>query len=449
MRPGGCRALPSAVLLLFFLPARPALAQGNGDGLPFEPYGPPLPASLPSVTAVESVEPPSAPFGAPGEVVFSGASGVGGSYTGWSNSQASTTQLTFSPGADVFFARNLSAGLAMSFAYGDGKGYGSDGSLVDTTATTLSGGPRLGYDVALGSAVSWYPRFTLGFEWVTQQVRVVSGGSASTASSALGYPLTTRAGPWLSLDLPLLLHLAPHAFFGFGPQFFQEFGAAQGGPNIGGQRTSVGGAFVVGGWVGGQDPPVPADASPPIVPAKRFGSAGQVIFTSEITVQGAWLVYAGSGSTQSSVSVSPGIDFFPTDHLSLGAGVGGSYSGSTGIDATTSAQVTFEQTAGWFAPRIGVDLPFSSRVSFYPRAYVGFGVESQDEKSAGTENKNSQNYVWVALYAPLLVHPASHVLVGFGPMVSRNLTRTFTFPAGTAQNQSTNAGASLMVGAWL
>jgi hypothetical protein len=112
--------------------------------------------------------------------------------------------------------------------------------------------------------------------------------------------------------------------------------------------------------------------------------------------------------------------------------------------------VTFQQTSGWFAPRVGLDLPLGGAVSFYPRAYLGFGVETQDEKSAGTENTNSQNYVWVALYAPVLVHPASHVFAGFGPSASYDLSRTFTFPGGSSvSNKSTSVGASFLVGAWL
>ncbi len=81
---------------------------------------------------------------------------------------------------------------------------------------------------------------------------------------------------------------------------------------------------------------------------------------------------------------------------------------------------------------------------------MGFGAAAQDEKSGGSENTNTQSYVWVALYAPLLVHPASHVFVGFGPTLSRNLTRTVTFPGGqTLQNPSSSVGAGFLVGAWL
>jgi hypothetical protein len=399
----------------------------------------------------KTVEPPSAPFGAPGEVFFSGASSLGGSYTWWDASQATHLSLTFSPGIDVFVARNVSVGGTAQIAYADGRGYGADSSLIETRATTFSAGPRVGYNVPLGSLVSFYPRLTVGFEWTQQQEQLVSGSSISVSGSPLGYPTTTRAGPWIGADLPLLLHVAPHAVLGFGPTFFQEFGDAQGGPDVGGQRTSVGAAFVVGGWIGGQDPPPPPpDAEPPVVPAKPFGSRGQMLLTSEILLQGSWLRYAGSGSSQANVGVSPGIDVFATDHFSFGASVGGSYGWSSGVDPTTGDAVTFQQASAWFEPRIGVDLPLSAAVSFYPRASVGFGVASQDEKSAGSENTNSQNYVYVALYAPLLVHPASHVFVGFGPTLTRDVTRTFTFPGGqTAQNPSSGVGAGLVVGAWL
>lgn len=457
MRGGPWRAAVMMGVLVPLVP-RPASAQADDSRL-FEAGAVGAPedrkpwqkAPDPAVAEPRTVEPPSAPFGAPGEVFFSGASSLGGSYGWWDASQAQQLSLTFSPGLDVFVARNVSVGGTVQIAYSDNRGYGADGSLVETRATTLSAGPRVGYNVPLGSLLSIYPRFTVGFEWAQQKEQLVSGSSISISGSALGYPSTTRAGPWVGADLLLMLHVAPHAEVGFGPTFFQEFGDAQGGPDVGGQRTSVGAALVVGGWVGGQDPPLPPpDAQPPVVPAKPFGSRGQVLLTSEILLQGSWLRYAGSGSSQASIGVSPGIDVFATDHFSFGASVGGSYGWSSGVDPTTGQAVTFESTSGWFAPRLGVDLPLSATVSFYPRATVGFGAAAQDEKSAGSENTNTQSYVWVALYAPLLVHPASHVFAGFGPTVSRDLTRTFTFPGGqTAQNPGSNVGAGLVIGAWL
>jgi hypothetical protein len=457
MRRGQWRAVAIVVVLLLLV-SRQASAQAD-DARLFEAgaIGGPEDARQwrkppdPVVAEPKTVEPPSAPFGAPGEVFFSGASSLGGSYTWWGASQATQLSLSLSPGIDVFVARNVSVGGTVQIAYSDTRGYGADGSLVETRATTFSAGPRVGYNVPLGSLLSFYPRLTVGFEWAQQQEQLVSGSSISISGSALGYPTTTRAGPWIGGDLLLLLHMAPHAVLGFGPKFFQEFGDAQGGPDVGGQRTSVGGAFVVGGWIGGQDPPrPPPDAQPPVVPAKPFGSRGQVLLTSEILLQGSWLRYAGSGSSSASVGVSPGIDVFATDHFSFGASVGGSYGWSSGVDPTTGEPVTSQQTSGWLEPRIGVDLPLSPAVSFYPRASLGFGVTSQDEKSGGSENTNSQTYVWVALFAPLLVHPASHVFVGFGPSVSRDLTRTVTYPGGqTVQNPGSSVGAGLVIGAWL
>jgi hypothetical protein len=60
------------VAVLLLSPGR-ALAQGSGDFLmPGELYGPPRPAPPPPAPLeARTVEPPTAPFGSPGEVVFS------------------------------------------------------------------------------------------------------------------------------------------------------------------------------------------------------------------------------------------------------------------------------------------------------------------------------------------------------------------------------------------
>ncbi len=445
--------LLSALLVLSTTPAR---AQGSGDYPSlFDPGAmrdppPPKPPASPPPEEPRVVEPPSAPFGAPGEVVFSGASSLDASYRWYESSLARSGAVSFSPGLDVFVARNVTVGGGITVSYADFRGYGADSSLVETSTTTLSAGPRFGYNVALGSALSWLPRVTIGFEWSRQQEQVVSGASASIVASALGYPTTTRTGPWLSLDLPLLWHVAPHAFLGFGPTFFQEFGPAQGGPDVGGQRTSVGASFLVGGWTGGRAPIPPVPADPPARTAKAFGSAGQVLLTSEFGLAGSWLRYEGSGSSQTQLSASPAIDYFIGDHVSAGLGFNASTVSSSGVDPTTGSKVDYQSTSGSVVLRFGVDLPLGRWLSFYPRAYFGAGAGSIDESSAGAENKSSQTFAWAALYAPLLVHPASHFFAGFGPSITRDLARQVSFPSGASeQNLGTTIGVGLLVGAWL
>jgi hypothetical protein len=430
----------------------PGIAAAQGDDWYFTepPPGsrpPPSPPEPPAPTATE-VRPPR--FGAPGEVAISGTSGIGASYTTYDGSQASSLSASFGPAFDVFVARNVSLGLSAGVSYGDSRGYGADGSLVDTTATSLSGAVRVGANVPISSLLSFWPRLLLGFEWVHQSVQTVSGATDSTTASALGYPTTTRSGPWGEVVLPLTLHVAPHLFASFGPSVFHEFSDAQGGPDVGGERTTVGAYLDVGGWFGGRRDTAgdAAGEEPPVIPLRRFGSARDLVITNAFVLQGFWTSYAGSGSTATSVTLTPGLDYFVADHVSLGISLGGSYNGSSGIDATTGNSVTFSHHSFSVAPRFGVDIPMGAYVSFWPVASLGIGGGSYAESEGTKSDDYSDSFISVSLYAPLLVHPASHFFVGLGPSVSHDLTNSISYPdsSATPQNRSTTVGAGLLVG---
>lgn len=411
----------------------------------------PAPAPMPEPPPEPNAsEPVPARFGAPGEVVIGGTSSVGASHTGYDSSDASVLSLSFGPALDLFVARNVSLGLSGGASYADSRGYGADGSLVDTTTTSGTGAVRVGVNLPLSGSLSFWPRALLGFEWVKQSVQAVSGSTTSTTGSALGYPTTTRSGPWGEIVLPLTLQVAPHLFASFGPSVFHEFSDAQGGPDVGGQRTTIGAFLEVGGWFGGgrgSPPPDEAGETPPTtVGFRRFGSARGVVISNAFVLQGSWTSYAGSGTTSTSISVGPGVDYFVADHFSIGLSFTGSYTNSTGIDSTTGNQVTYSHSSFGVAPRVGVDLPMGGSVSFWPVASIGFGAGSYDETEGASSDKYNDSFTWVSLYAPLLVHPASHFFVGFGPSVSHDLSRNITFAASSTTNRSTTVGAGLLVG---
>jgi hypothetical protein len=436
--------------ILGFFPAR-AGAQAEEDDYfhPFESEA--IGATLrrqPPAQEPPAREPAAPPFGARGEAVMTGASAIGVSSTQWDNSQASSFSLIFAPGADYFVAHNLSIGVSLDLAYGDGKGYGADSSVVETRTTTVSGGPRVGYNVPLGNAWSFFPRLTVGFEYVQRQESLVSGNTFSIPGSPLGYPSSTEFGPYVSLDLKLLVHPKPHFFVGFGPSIFHEFGHVQGGPDVGGERTTASAGVVVGGWFGGPAvEPLPADVEPQPPPTtRRFGERGEVVLTSELSLSGSWTGYAGTSSSSTSFSFGPGLDYFAVSRFSIGFYAWGSAYGSTGIDAATGAQVTYSSSGDGFAPRIGVDIPLGDLLSWYPQASIGLGEEHWDETAGGGQNKHDEHWISAGLYAPLLVHAAPHVFAGFGPSASQDLMRT---DQANYSNRSTNLGASLVVGGWI
>ena len=234
-----------------------------------------LPGTMTGVVEAPSppldVETPS--FARRGQIVVSGDSSIGLSTSSFSGSSATHASAFFAPSLAYFIARNVSVGLAVDASYFDSKGYGADGSLVETKTTSLSVGPTLGLNVPLGERFSWYPQLTVGFEWTSATEHIVEGASLSVAVSPLGYPSTTELGPYVSLYAPFLLHAADHFFFGFGPGFFRDFGSVSGGPNVGGQRTELFTDFVVGGYWGGQPgPAAPSRSTAPATPLRRGGA---------------------------------------------------------------------------------------------------------------------------------------------------------------------------------
>jgi len=297
-----------------------------------------------------------------------------------------------------------------------------------------------------------FPRVTLGFEWARTEESVVSGQSLSVAGNPVGYPTTTRSGPYAILYVPVLVHPAPHFFIGGGPSLFRDFGSVQGGPDIGGQRTRVGVAAVVGGTWGGSLPVTPAlapDETPPVRP-RRFGEAGEFVFDAEIDVSLLSTTYDGTQSSSLSFGLQPSFDYFVADHVSLGVAPFLTYSQISGVDAATGARVQTTATGAGIEPRVGYHVPLASWLSWYPRAGLAFGGSAFDETSAGSENKYSTGFVTFEAYAPLLVHPAPHVLAGFGPSIDADITHSYSSPQGVSvQNLATAVGAALTVGGWL
>lgn len=403
----------------------------------------------PSAAPPRDEPPPS--FGERGQFVVSGDTTVAAYASSYDGSSASTTSYVFAPAVDYFFARNFSIGLLADVAFSDQKGYGADSSLVDTRTTTLQAGPRFGFNVPLGPAFSWYPQAVVGFEWikVTEQT---SGGSLSVTENALGYPSTTQLGPYVSLYAPLLLHPTNHFFIGFGPTLFRDFGSVSGGPIAGGQRTEIGTEIDIGAYWGGE--PSPRTGSPqPSKPPRRFGEAGEFVFTNDLNLSLSSLTYDGTGSMSQSLQMGGSFDYFLVDHLSLGVAIGGSLSHSRGVDASNGATVV--ESTGFFecSPRIGVDFPVGGPFSVHPLLGLEFGHETYDEVQGASENKATQDILALNLFVPLLLHPAPHAFVGFGPRLYRELSHAVHYPddpnAPPYQNQETTVEAEFVVGGWL
>jgi hypothetical protein len=462
MARGGRAQGARVVASLLFFASRIANAQdepaaGPLPAPPVEPapeYGPPPPpvppTPPPAPRAPEPAPaelPPSAPrpprFGDPGVVVISADSSIGISSTEYSNSRTRFVQALFSPGFDYFATRGFSVGLDLEVGYSYTQALDADRVLVETTSTSYGLGPRFGFNVPLGESVSFYPRLTVGIASQTKDRKypATSFNEPATTSSA------TLSGGYVVLFAPLLFHPAPHFFLGAGPGLYSAFGTGKT-SELDGERTSLFGSVIVGGWWGGKGgaplPTVPADVPfpPPEARRPRFGDDDTWVFTGDLGASVAHSTYADSDLKDTSVSISPSVDYFVVEHLSLG--VAGFVSHASRSSGAKNEVSTTEVGA---AARIGVDIPLGTSLSLYPRAGLSVAHRSYEAKTLGTTTDYAATGLTVALYMPLLVHFASHAFAGFGPTLRHDLTNTVE--GGGASNLGTTVGAALVVGGWL
>ncbi len=140
--------------------------------------------------------------------------------------------LRLAPTVDYFVADHLSLGANVLL--------GRD-SLAGTTANTLGGGLRLGYNIPLGDRVSFWPR---GGGQILQT-------KTSSDNDEAGQISTLRVR--IVADAPLLFHPVPHFFVGAGPSFgidvVSKLEQGQAADNVNDVRqTDFALTTLVGGW---------------------------------------------------------------------------------------------------------------------------------------------------------------------------------------------------------
>ncbi len=445
-----------APVMLVLVPAR-AMAQGDDTYWTQAPSpeadGDHADAPVRAPVVPHAPDAPAPPFGAQGEWSIDSASALGLFSTQYSNSDASTTSFSFVPSVSYFVARNVSLGLDVEAHYTDGKGYLADYSLTETKTTTFAVGPQLGFNIPLGQWVSIYPRLTVGLETIRQTTTRITAGPVNSADgnaivpSPLSQPVGPRIDPWLSLFVPLLIHPTSHFFLGIGPTFHRTFGPAGDGADSGlGERTSVGFSGLLGGTWGGPSVAPPAESAPvdPSRPQpRRFGDSGDFVVMGGVDIGGTWTSFDGTGSSSSSVGISPSFDYFVADHFSLGLEL--DITSATGREA---AGTSYSSQSYGGAGRIGYDIPIASGASVFLVGDVGAGHDSYaHDDSSGNSNSYAEDYVYVGLFAPLLFHLTPHYFVGIGPSITHDVARSLE--GSTYSNLSTRVGVSFVVGGWL
>jgi hypothetical protein len=150
-------------------------------------------------------------------------------------SSSSTTLFDLSPGIGYFLADALVVGGQFSLSFGSTS---TNGSSTSTSATRFGLAPFVGYNIWLSERVSLLPQFALVFTTGSAD----AGGAGGSISQTL---LTAR------ITGPVLFHLAPHFFLGFGPAISADVyshASAGGFSGDASKTTSIGLTSSIGGW---------------------------------------------------------------------------------------------------------------------------------------------------------------------------------------------------------
>jgi len=150
-----------------------------------------------------------------------------------------------------------------------------------------------------------------------------------------------------------------------------------------------------------------------------------------------------NGGTGTSFVLSPALDYFVIDNLSLGLNsVVGFLNPAHGTSSSG-----FSETILGIEPRIGYHLGITSFVSFWPKAYFGYVTASASPSGGGTSA--GQNAAAIGIFAPIVFEPARHFILGVGPNLSTQVANN-TSSAGNsnAQPKVTLVGVQFTIGGW-
>jgi hypothetical protein len=187
-------------------------------------------------------------------------------------------------------------------------------------------------------------------------------------------------------------------------------------------------AVLWSGVAGAQTEPDPTTgfASPetPAAGAPGLGAPGQYVLTMGAFTGQHFLFHKQGDAWQ--LSLQPALDYFLTSRFSVGALVRYTHlSGGAGTGANDDGTNAFSLGA-----RAGAHFAVNSQFSVWPMGGLIFDWRSV--------NHSSSTNTWLALWAPVLFHPAPHFFAGLGP----------TFQLGLTGDGANQFGIDSMLGGW-
>ncbi|HEX5659736.1 MAG TPA: hypothetical protein VFX59_21225 [Polyangiales bacterium] len=158
--------------------------------------------------------------------------------------------------------------------------------------------------------------------------------------------------------------------------------------------------------------------------AAGFGNPRQWAFSTDAGLQISRSTISGQDVASTQLILQPAFDYFVIKNLSVGGAVGLNY----------NKQGSQKGTKLTIGPRVGYNFELSRMLSVWPK--LGFSFSHTNSDGADDE----ANALALNLFAPVMLHPAPHFFVGFGPFLDADLS---------GDSRSTTWGFKLTLGGWI
>ncbi len=188
--------------------------------------------------------------------------------------------------------------------------------------------------------------------------------------------------------------------------------------------------------------------------APRFGGRGQFTLLGGTSVSISSTSWTSSPSSSFTGTQSNQLDYFVVRNVSLGLDLY-SFVGTLDSSAPDGSRATLQTEHLRIGGRIGVNVPFGKSFSWYPRVAFGYENIQEDDMASGQASISNatgfastrQAGAYLDVYAPLLIHPASHFFLGFGPELFQNFGDV-TAGGRDVGGLRTSLGAGLVIGGY-
>lgn len=176
-----------------------------------------------------------------------------------------------------------------------------------------------------------------------------------------------------------------------------------------------------------EEPPARSSGSGAPQPGE-FGALGQIAVSADVQFDIVHRSQGGAGQT--TVVLRPALDYFLLPSFSVGGFIGFAQASASFGPLAGNTDLT-EVSLG---ARAGYDLRLTEVLSAWGQARLSY---AHDTFTAPVGGSTGGSIVSLALFAPLLFHPAPHFFLGAGPTLSQQL-------ANSIPNQSTATDFGLL-----